>query len=110
MKPIEFSIPLVMLKDKLDDQECYIISCETLGVYSQADTKVQVKQDFKEAVTMLFDKWSHENKLVPRLKNAVNKISNKDIFPNGGLTVEAFEIPDLEVGSLSSIHGSLVAC
>jgi hypothetical protein len=111
MENIEFSIPIVLLKEKIGTQDCYIISCETLGIYSQANTKIDVKQDFTQAVNILFKKWANENKLVSRLKLALTNKSNKlDHHFNAGIAVKAFEIPELELGSLSSMHGSLVAC
>ena len=94
-----FYVPIVMIMEDKD----FIISCDTLGIYSQAKSPKKAKKDFETCINLLLDKWEDQGKLVSKLR-ALNLLDQS--VPEEA-RIKKVPLPILELGSYTQLEGCL---
>lgn len=67
-REIKIEFPVVLLKEKLNDQDCFVVACDLLGVYAQGTSEDVATEGFQKSITSLLKSLEARNHLIDFFK------------------------------------------
>ena len=103
-----FEISVMLVQDKDD----FIMSCESLAIYSQSDSMKQVQEDFMISLNILMHKWENEDVLDANLRERglIAEVSTSIFSGMKSRLRNSLKLANMELGIKNTVDGELAYC